>query len=248
LNTKQISSGQEAQPITAVWQNGGFSAKFNGSSSIELLCKTEHFCFDFRHFAKLQTVSTNFKKMTTMSKKSLDRKVAQRTIIDCRANGKTDQEIYNELSQQYYDKKTVALLITGTVKDESRAKYKIYNNILLGLIGLTILFKVLAVFSLSLSEGQLWALLLIFIVPILNIYFFYEISRYNAPIYRFCGLLTIASFFQAVGKAENVIDIFISLALCAGISGLSFYLDSKMFPDYSPKNLKKDNKGEYILG
>ena len=40
---------------TAVWQNGGFSAKFNGSSSIELLYKTEHLCFDFRHFAKLKT-------------------------------------------------------------------------------------------------------------------------------------------------------------------------------------------------
>jgi len=47
-------------PITAVWQNGGFSAKFNGSSSIELLCKTEHLFFDFRHFAKLQTVMPNF--------------------------------------------------------------------------------------------------------------------------------------------------------------------------------------------
>ncbi|MFN5679165.1 MAG: hypothetical protein ACK46P_02545, partial [Flavobacteriia bacterium] len=43
--------------VTAVWQNGGFSAKLNGSSSIELLCKTEHLCFDFRHFAKLQTVT-----------------------------------------------------------------------------------------------------------------------------------------------------------------------------------------------
>jgi hypothetical protein len=42
---------------TAVWQNGGFSAKLNGSSSIELLFKTEHLCFDFRHFAKLQNVS-----------------------------------------------------------------------------------------------------------------------------------------------------------------------------------------------
>jgi len=42
--------------LTAVWQNGGFSAKFNGSSSIKLLCKTEYSCFDFRHYAKLQTV------------------------------------------------------------------------------------------------------------------------------------------------------------------------------------------------
>lgn len=49
---------EKAQPLTAVWLNGGFSAKINGSSSIELLCKTEHLCFDFRHFAKLQTVSS----------------------------------------------------------------------------------------------------------------------------------------------------------------------------------------------
>ena len=47
---------------TAVWQNGGFSAKFNGSTSIELLYKTEHLRFDFRHFAKLQNVGSNATK------------------------------------------------------------------------------------------------------------------------------------------------------------------------------------------
>jgi hypothetical protein len=51
---------KEGQQITAVWQNGGFSAKFKFSSSIELLYKTEHLSFDFRHFAKLQTVSCDF--------------------------------------------------------------------------------------------------------------------------------------------------------------------------------------------
>jgi len=50
---------KEELPTTAVWQNGGFSAKFNDSSSIELLYKTEHLCFDFRHIAKLQTVVRN---------------------------------------------------------------------------------------------------------------------------------------------------------------------------------------------
>ena len=38
--TDNISDRQKGQQITAVWQNGGFSAKFNNSSSIELLCKT----------------------------------------------------------------------------------------------------------------------------------------------------------------------------------------------------------------
>ena len=48
-----IKNLQKKGDITAVWQNGGFSAKFNSSSSIELLYKTEHFRFEFRHFAKL---------------------------------------------------------------------------------------------------------------------------------------------------------------------------------------------------
>jgi hypothetical protein len=48
--------------LTAVWQNGGFSANFKFSSSIELLYKIELLCFDFRHFAKLQTVVRQLKK------------------------------------------------------------------------------------------------------------------------------------------------------------------------------------------
>jgi hypothetical protein len=53
----QKSRNKNNERPTAVWQNGGFSAKFNGSSSIEHLRKTEHLCFYFRHFAKLQNVS-----------------------------------------------------------------------------------------------------------------------------------------------------------------------------------------------
>lgn len=55
---------EKGQQITAVWQNGSSSGKFNSSSSIELSCKTEHLCFDFRHFAKLQTVVRHFPKTT----------------------------------------------------------------------------------------------------------------------------------------------------------------------------------------
>ncbi len=46
----------KGERTTAAWQNGRFSAKFKGSSSIELLCKTEHLCFDFRHYAKPRPV------------------------------------------------------------------------------------------------------------------------------------------------------------------------------------------------
>lgn len=178
-----------------------------------------------------------------MSKKSLDRKTAKHLIIEGRDNGKTDQEIYYELTELYFDKKAIALLITGTANKPDIEKYKIYNNILLLLIGLTILIKVLNVLNLSL-EGQVWVLLFIFIVPLLNIYFFYEIARYNAHIYRFCGILTIASFLQTVSKEASFL---VSFVLSASIVGLAFFLDAKLFPNYSPNNLKKDNNGEFIL-
>jgi hypothetical protein len=43
-------------------KSGGFSAKFNNCSSVQLLCKVEVLCFDFRHFAKLKTVMGKLKK------------------------------------------------------------------------------------------------------------------------------------------------------------------------------------------
>ena len=67
MYSQKLSDNNElnnyAERTTAVWQNGGFSAKFNGSSLIELLYKTEHLCFDFRHFAKLQTVERKLREL-----------------------------------------------------------------------------------------------------------------------------------------------------------------------------------------
>ena len=51
---------QEAQPITAVWRNGGCSASYDsfvvGSSAVLRL----NFCAKIRHYAKPQTVTANF--------------------------------------------------------------------------------------------------------------------------------------------------------------------------------------------
>jgi hypothetical protein len=53
------------EQITAVWQNDGFNAIFKFSSSNELLCKAEYFCFDFSHNANLQTVSGDINENST---------------------------------------------------------------------------------------------------------------------------------------------------------------------------------------
>lgn len=181
-----------------------------------------------------------------MSKKSLDRKAAKQFIIANRAMNKTDQEIYNELSQQYYDKKAIALLITSMVTEENKRKYQVYNSILIGFIGITVLFKILIIVNLVIAENQAWYLLLAFLVPIFNLYFLYEIARYNGSIYRILGIWVIGFSFQSISKLGGT-DLIINLILCILIAGLAFYLDKNMFPNYSPTNLKKDSKGEYIV-
>jgi hypothetical protein len=182
-----------------------------------------------------------------MGKRSIDVKATRQFITENRAQGKTDQEIYNELSQEYYDKKNIALLITGTPTEEKKQQYGIYNKILLGLLGLSVMFKFLYVMSLITSTGSPALLLLILVLPLINLYFIYEVSRYNASIYRLCGFLTIAGFLRPLGSGSEPTDIAINLVFTVAICGVAFYIDSNMFPDYSPRNLKKDENGEYIL-
>ena len=168
-------------------------------------------------------------------------------IKEKRVEGKLNQEIYAELSNQYFDKKSIALLIKGTPTLENLKKYKAYNFILIGLLGITALLKALTVFNMVMGEGPVWELLLIFIVPVLNFYFIYEIARFNPTVYRSCGALTILGFVQSIGKFDSNADAFISFALCAAIAGLSYFLYYNLFPNYQPKSLEKDSEGEYIL-
>ena len=68
---------KEKQPITAVWQNGGFSAKLNIWNSIEHCANFVHLFFDFRHFAKLQTDVQNFASLVLHIGSRLHRRCAR---------------------------------------------------------------------------------------------------------------------------------------------------------------------------
>lgn len=182
-----------------------------------------------------------------MNKKSLNRKEAQKFIIESRNNGKTDQEIYNELAQQYFDKKVIAMLILGTAKAENIDKYRYYNYTLVILLGISILLKFFTVINLTLYTGELWILLFTLLVPLMNIYFMYEIVKYNATVYRMCGIFAILGVVQTFNNSEFNIDLLIYIIFSSFVMILSFYLYNKLFPNYNPKELKKNGNGEYIL-
>ena len=116
----------------------------------------------------------------------------------------------------------------------------------MGLLGIAIILKLLMVFSLIVASGEALTLILVFIVPLSTAYFMYEIARYNGPVYRICWILTLTGFFQTLSRASGT-DILINALFAGAVVVLSFYLDSKMFPNFSPGKLKKDSNGEYIL-
>jgi len=186
-----------------------------------------------------------------MSKKTLDVKTARKFIIDGRNSGKTDQEIYHELSKTFYDKKTIVSLITGTVTVEKKNKYKMYNNILLGFIVIFVIFKILSTFFLIEQTREIWIILLPLIILFLCAgYFMYEIARYYGPIYRVCGIITFVTLFPSIRNtidAGSDVEWIVNVILSIAIVFLSFYLEKKMFPNYRLRNLKKDDDGEYIL-
>lgn len=183
-----------------------------------------------------------------MAKKSINRKAIQQSIHEGRALGKSDQELYEALTQTYFDKKAVALFITGTVTAELKDKYKLYNNILIGLLGLSVLFKFYVILSIGIQHGKSAALFLLLLFPLLSIYFMYELARYNASMYRVCGILALFGLNRIIKHLDNPTDIAINLVFTIAVVGLAFYLDHKMFPKYRPMSLKKNEQGEYELG
>jgi predicted neutral ceramidase superfamily lipid hydrolase len=191
--------------------------------------------------------SIKIKTTTSMAKKSLDYKNAKKIILERRENNISDQEIYNELTQLFFDKKGVAYLIKGTLTKEIKEKYKIYNNILLALIGLSILMRFLTIFLLTNDSLNIMILTFLIMVPLLSIYFIYGIAKYYVTIYRFCGLLTFGGIIMSINHFDNLTNFLINLIFSLAVVALSFFMDSKMSPFYRSKYFKKDSQGEYIL-
>lgn len=182
-----------------------------------------------------------------MSKKALDGKEAETIIKQKFEEGKTDQQVYNELSQSYADKKKLVWLVTGTVRPELKERYKSLNNLLVGLLAAAAITKILLVATIAIGTQEPWLMLMVLWAPVVNLYGVYYVSRYMAAIYRFCGGLAIVSALDALKSEGGVADIVFTILFAIAIAALSFYLDKKLFPNYKPFSLKKDDAGKYII-
>lgn len=183
-----------------------------------------------------------------MTKKSLNKREAIKTIQDRMQVNTPRQEILNELSEQYYDKTSISVLIASTIDPQTKEKYKTLNNLLLGLLALTIIAKILVGIVLFSTLSPL-LIPIAFVLPILTIWFAIEVSKFKGYIYNILGMLAIASIFNSIGNiGESGIYGIIDVVLVTSICGLSFYLGKKMFPNYGLFGPKKDTEGNILLG
>ena len=178
----------------------------------------------------------------------LNKKEALSKIQDRLQKNVSRQEILDELSEQYYEKSTIAQLIASTPDPQIKEQYKNLNNLLLGLLALTVLVKILTGIFL-LSSVSVFLTPLAFVLPFMSILFAWEVWQYRGYIYNILGLLAIAGMLQTASKVKEfdayfIIDVLIALS----ISGLAFYLGKKMFPHYGFFGPKKDADGNVLFG
>lgn len=178
----------------------------------------------------------------------LNKKIVRRFIKESRNNGKTDQEIYDELKIKYTDKQSIALLITGTITKENKKKYKPYNIILLVFLGFIFISSMFS--KVDVSDSRLKILLFYPFITICIGWTIYEVAKYNAYAYKSFGVFALAYLISQIDfqilMTGNIFYL-IDKTVFAVIMFLSFYLGNKMFPNYGYKKLKKDADGDYVF-
>ncbi len=166
------------------------------------------------------------------AKRSINRKAIQEIAQRELAAGKTREAIIEELSEQYYDKKTLESYVGSVPDPDLRARYNTANTLLFVLLLSTALLKLLLVLSLALQSGKSPLLfLLVPILPLINIWLAIEVRKARGYIYWpvfVLALLGLSNSFRDMSSSG--IETTIEIALLVTIAGLSLYIVHKMFP------------------
>lgn len=191
-----------------------------------------------------------------MTYTKFDKKELAQIIDNERENGKSNQEIYNELKDKYFLKKNLALCILTQARVELKEKYKFQQNLLLGILGFLLLnkaFVIIELFLLLAKESNFNFVHFLLLIPffllasIVQIYSLSGISNYEYHTYRFLAMICIADFFQHMHQYKEALSMAIAFVLTILIAYLCFSLYKNLFPKIDFRNLKKDENGDYIL-
>jgi hypothetical protein len=139
-------------------------------------------------------------------------------------------------------------LIASTPDPQKKLKFRLLNNVLLGLLIATIITKILVGVAL-LSKVSLFMVPIAFLLPIITILFAYEVANFKGYIYKILGILAMAGILKMLTYIEtsNITLVLIDVCVSLIIAGLAFYIGNKVFPNYGLFGPKKAPDGKFLL-
>lgn len=172
------------------------------------------------------------------------RKLVRRSISD----GKSKQDTFDDLSHlKNIPLEDLAQIIRKISSFEARSNYRILNSVLIILLSITIAFKLIAGIPAVMTKGLL-AVPLLLISPILNILLLIGVASYNYLSYLWVAIFSIIGLLGIViNFSSNPSELLylIDLATTGVFIFISFFLKSKLFPNYwTRKEIYQNEKGE----
>ena len=180
-----------------------------------------------------------------MAKIDFKKRVVRNIIIENRRQGKTDQEIYNELATRFDDKKALLKIIVGTATDQNKTKFKWVAHCLTFLLIFNLMFIYFVKYntnSLPVNVDGKFVFLCFFTMGL--IYQIYQFTLGEA-FQILAGLWAINNGMEIIRIADT--ELYTSIVLMVIILGLLFLYSSKLFPKSRIFGYKKDDKGEFVL-
>tara|TARA_B100000767_G_C19509362_1_gene427672 strand:- start:74 stop:625 length:552 start_codon:yes stop_codon:yes gene_type:complete len=160
-------------------------------------------------------------------------------------SGKSKKDVFNELSEQYYESDTIAKIIGSIANQETKKKFKAINNTLFFLLILSAILKVASVMPL-LTDTISGGIIVMLLVPLINIFFAIQVKKMRGEIYLALGLLAAAGIFKSLQSVFEVGAIaLIDTLIITGICIITFYIKAKAFPNFGFSGIKKGKDGHY---
>lgn len=179
-------------------------------------------------------------------KTAIDRK-AIKSIIKRVESGEDKQSILDELQDVYFDQKHLATILASIPDPERKSKFQIFNQLILVLLGISILMKVVMGVFITASVSVFLTPFGLF-VPVLTIFFFYQVKNNRAHAYLILTYACTSGILKLIQSSESLNGYFLAdLVLIVLILICTVTVKQKMFPNWGWLGPKKDSDGAVII-
>lgn len=177
-----------------------------------------------------------------MTKQSLNTKQARNFIIESRENGESDQDIFNKLSEKYFDSQQIAGLIISIIPPEKMVKYMKWHYLFIALIASLFIVEIGGLIAIDIFESWGLTILLIAVFGLL-IGYLVQLNKYRGSLYLNWYLLPILSLGML---SQSPLWCIISCIILSALLGcVGVFLTRRLVPNM--RKLKKDEVGNYIF-